>query len=103
MLVSGVNIFATRKNKFNLNAQNRISRLQARNQFDTVSFSSRVGFVNVHTPEEAEAVATKLSTSTSGLRRAYDDKFRKDAALLTQAIAAKLISDKVYIISLILD
>lgn len=75
MLVSGVNIFAIRKNNFNLNAQNSMSRLQARNQFDTVSFSSRVGFVNAYTPEEAEAVATKLFTSTSGLRKAYDDKY----------------------------
>jgi len=91
MLVSSINLFTLKNARFN--SQNQ-PKIHFKEQADSVSFTSNKGFVNTHTPEEAEAIATKLSNSTSGLRRRYDDRFKKDVALLTQAIAAKLIADK---------
>lgn len=93
MLITGINLFSAKNTS--LNTRNvSTPRIIFKNQVDTVSFSSNKGFKNVHTPDEAEQIATILSNSTSGVRRKYDDKFRKDVALLTEAIAAKLIADK---------
>lgn len=95
MIIPQVNIFAVR----NLNFKNDYKNKQRQVNFkqinkDTFSFSGkRREFTTDINPETARMLATKLSNSTSGLRSTYGNELfnEKTTALLTQAIAAKIL------------
>ncbi len=95
MIIQSLNSFSV--NKANLQQNEvRVNMPKLTYGTDSINFSGRVPFKTNVTPELAKEVATKLSTSTSGMRSTFGDKyFNADTtALLTQAIAARIVNDK---------
>ena len=96
MIISKINSVSAK----NMNANSGLGlqqKVSLKSQKDTVSFGiAPKEFHTDITPEQAKMIATKLSTSTSGLRSKYgNDIFNdKTTSLLTEAISAKVLDDK---------
>ena len=94
MIIQNLNSFSVKKVNFPQN-ETMVSMPKLTLKADSVNFSGKVPFTTNVSPELAKEVATKLSTSTSGMRSTYGDKyFNADTtALLTQAISARIVND----------
>ena len=76
MIIQNLNSFSVKKVNFPQN-ENLVSMPKLNSKADSVSFSGVVPFTTTVTPELAQTVATKLSTSTSGMRSTYGDEYFK--------------------------